>query len=52
MVISSIPAAITSGPIVSGTAGPIRCASAPERAEKSSISAVTGSEAAPAAIGE
>ena len=50
--ISSIPSAITSGPTVSGIRGPIRWARAPERAENSSIRSVTGSEAAPAAIGE
>ena len=49
---AAIPAAITSGPTVSGIRGPIRCASAPERAENTSISAVTGSDAAPASIGE
>ena len=40
-----------SGPTVRGRRGPIRCAIAPERAEKASISRVTGSEAAPASIG-
>ena len=38
--------------MVSGIRAPIRCANAPERAENSSIRTVTGSEAAPAAIGE
>ena len=40
-----------SGPRVSGMRGPIRCASSPARAEPTSISAVTGSEAEPASIG-
>ena len=51
-VISSIPAAITSGPTVSGMRAPMRCARAPERADSASISAVTGSDAAPAASGD
>ena len=42
---------MTSGPTVSGRRAPIRWASAPARAEKTSISSVTGSEAAPASIG-
>ena len=47
----SIPAATSSGPRVSGSRGPIRWASAPDRAESSSMIRVTGSAAAPAAIG-
>ena len=43
---------MTSGPTVNGILGPIRWARAPARAESSSISAVIGSEAAPAASGE
>ncbi len=39
------------GPSVSGIRGPIRWASAPERADSNSISAVIGSEDAPAASG-
>ena len=39
-------------PAVIGQRGPIRWASAPAREESSSISRVTGSSAAPAAIGE
>ena len=49
--IISIPTAITIGPSVSGSRGPIRWARAPARGDRKSISAVTGSEAAPAAIG-
>ena len=40
------------GPTVIGMRGPIRCASAPMRAENSSIIAVSGSSDAPAAMGE
>ncbi len=50
--ISSVPAAHSSGPTVSGMRGPIRSPSSPERAESSSISTVVGSSAAPAAIAE
>src|SRR3954447_20523512 len=46
--ISSIPAAHSSGPTVSGMRGPIRSARAPERAENSSIRALVGSRAVPA----
>jgi hypothetical protein len=48
---SSTPPAATSGPAVSSGRGPIRWASAPTRAENSSISAVTGSTAVPAGSG-
>jgi len=51
-VIISIPSAMTSGPMVSGIFAPTRWAKAPERAENRSIRTVTGSDAAPAAIGE
>ncbi len=40
-----------SGPTVSGIRGPIRCASAPARAEPTSISAVIGRVEAPASTG-
>lgn len=46
--ISSIPAAHSSGPKVSGIRGPIRSPSCAERADSSSIRAVVGSRAAPA----
>ena len=49
-LIMNMPTATTIGPTVSGIRGPIRCASAPARGDSSSISAVTGSEAAPASI--
>ena len=52
LVMSSRPTAITKGPIVSGILAPIRCAKAPARGESTSIKAVTGKVAAPAAIGE
>ena len=48
----SSPTATTSGPTVSGILGPIRCASAPERADSASMRAVTGRVAAPEAMGE
>ena len=41
-----------SGPTVRGILAPILWASAPDRAEKTSMRAVTGSDAEPAAIGE
>ena len=37
----------TSGPTVIGSRGPIRCASAPERGDSSSMMTVTGSSAVP-----
>ena len=43
----SSPPAQTSGPTVIGSRGPMRSASAPARAERSSISAVTGQERGP-----
>ena len=43
--ISSIPAAHSSGPTVSGMRGPIRWPSSPARADSSSISTVVGSSA-------
>ena len=49
--ISSRPAAETSGPTVMGSRGPIRPASAPARAENTSMTAVSGSSAVPAASG-
>ena len=47
----SRPAALTSGPTVIGSRGPMRPASAPARAENSSMITVIGSSAAPAAMG-
>ena len=49
MSISSTPAAITSGPKVIGIRGPIRMLSRPPREASSSINAVVGTNAAPAA---
>src|SRR4051795_2332740 len=46
------PRAATSGPTVMGIRGPIRCPSAPPRADRNSMMIVTGSSAAPDAIGE
>lgn len=46
--ISSVPAAHSSGPTVSGKRGPIRSPRAPAREDSSSIRAVVGSSAAPA----
>jgi hypothetical protein len=48
---SSSPPAASSGPAVISGRGPIRCARAPARAEKSSISTVTGNSAVPASSG-
>ena len=48
---SSSPAALISGPTVIGSRGPIRCASAPARAENTSMITVTGSSAVPAISG-
>ncbi len=50
--ISRSPRAITAGPTVMGTRGPMRWARAPLRAEKASITNVSGMVAAPAARGE
>ena len=44
-VINSMPTAITAGPRVIGTRGPIRWASAPARAENASMIIVIGSVA-------
>ena len=49
---NAMPAPAITGPTVIGIRGPIRCASAPMRAENSSIIAVSGSSDAPAAMGE
>ena len=46
---SSNPSAITHGPIVIGSRAPMRCASAPNRDESSSIRSVIGASDAPAA---
>ncbi len=51
-VISSIPAAHSSGPTVSGMRGPMRWPSSPERADSRSIRTVVGSSAVPAASAE
>ena len=48
---SSSPHAATIGPMVMGRRGPIRVASAPARAENSSIRIVTGMVASPASSG-
>ena len=48
---SSTPPAQTSGPSVSGSRGPIRAASAPDRALSSSMHTVMGSNAVPAVSG-
>ena len=45
-------AAVTSGPTVIGTRGPIRCASAPAGEDRNSRSNVVGSVAKPACSGE
>ena len=49
--ISSSPPPTTSGPTVIGSRGPMRPASAPARAENTSMIAVSGSSAVPAASG-
>src|SRR5215467_1336743 len=51
-VISTIPIETTTSPAVIGIRGPIFWASAPARADSSSIRSVTGTSDAPAAIGE
>ena len=51
-VIMTTPTAHTSGPSVIGSRGPIRSANWPARAESSSITTVTGSNATPASSGE
>ena len=48
---SAIPAAITSGPTVICSRGPIRAESAADRADKASMIAVSGSSAVPASSG-
>ena len=48
---SSRPAAAINGPMVIGSRGPIRPASAPARAENASMITVNGSSAVPAATG-
>ena len=47
-----MPTATTRGPMVIGQRGPMRCASAPARADNSSMHAVIGSNAAPASSAE
>ncbi len=49
---TSNPAPASSGPTVSCSRGPIRVASAPERADSDSIRMVTGNSASPASNGE
>ena len=49
---SRIPTATNSGPTVICSRGPMRAASAPERADNASISPVIGSVAAPASSAE
>ena len=51
-VMAKMPPAMTSGPAVMGKRGPMRWASAPARADRASMSRVTGSIDAPAASGE
>ncbi len=51
MVNRASDAAMTSGPTVICSRGPIRAASAPEREESRSMMKVTGSSAVPAATG-
>ena len=47
-----MPTATTNGPMVIGQRGPMRCASAPARAENSSMHTVIGSNDAPASSAE
>ena len=49
---SAMPTATISGPMVIGMRGPMRCASAPARAESSSMQAVIGNSDAPASSAE
>ncbi len=47
-----MPTATTNGPMVIGHRGPMRCASAPARAENSNMHMVIGSNDAPASSAE